>query len=164
MSEEVQVRAAGLENLEQIVEFNAAIARETENLELDRERLSEGVRAVFENPARGRYFLATRGGKVLGQAMITTEWSDWRNGDVWWLQSVYVAPPERRRGVFSHLFQAIEQQARASGARGLRLYVDKLNKRAQQIYQRLGMQASHYKMMEVDFVITREERGDATEG
>lgn len=163
MSDPVQVRDARPDDIGQIVAFNAAIARETENVELDRERLTAGVRAIFEVPERGRYFLATQNGAVLGQAMITTEWSDWRNGDVWWFQSVYVAPAARGRGVFSQLYRSIEQRAREEQARGLRLYVDKDNHSAQQIYRKLGMQASHYQMMEVDFVIPREAPRHAAE-
>lgn len=157
------IRPAGRDDLGQIVDFNAAIALETEGMELDRVRLEAGVQAVLDKPERGRYFLATRDKRVIGQAMITTEWSDWRNGDVWWLQSVYVAPAERGHGVFSRLYREIEQSARDSEARGLRLYVDRDNTRAQEIYSRLGMQASHYHMMEIDFVIARGEQENAAQ-
>ncbi|MBT8423315.1 MAG: GNAT family N-acetyltransferase [Gammaproteobacteria bacterium] len=156
MSEAPAVRSARPEDIEKIVAFNAAIASETESLALDHERLTAGVSAIFEDASRGRYFVAERDGRLIGQAMVTTEWSDWRNGDVWWLQSVYVIPEARGKGVFTALFRAIETQARSNGARGLRLYVDRDNSRAQDIYLRLGMQASHYQMMEVDFVLSRE--------
>ena len=164
MSGEILIRAARRDDLGQIVEFNAAIARETESLELDRERLTAGVQAVFDQPERGRYFLAARDDQVIGQAMITTEWSDWRNGDVWWLQSVFVAPSERGQGVFGCLFREIEKRARQEEARGLRLYVARDNARAQKIYSALGMHTSHYQMMEVDFVIAREEQKNAAQG
>lgn len=161
MTGPLRIRPADTTDLEHIVEFNAAIARETESLELDRERLRKGVAGIFAVPSRGRYFLAQRDSELLGQAMVTTEWSDWRNGDVWWLQSVYVVPQARGQGVFSALFREIEVQARDNEARGLRLYVDRDNTRAQEIYQRLGMLTSHYRMMEIDFVLTREGEADA---
>lgn len=151
----IEIREAGANDHDTIVAFNAAIARETEDLRLDEARLRAGVAAVLADSSKGRYFVAHESGHVVGQIMITTEWSDWRNGDFWWIQSVYVQPEARGRGVFSLLYRFVEAAARQQGARGLRLYVDADNQRATDIYARLGMHASQYRMMEIDFVIPR---------
>jgi len=151
----VQIREAVHADLETIVEFNAGIALETENLRLDRERLTAGVSAVLADNSKGQYFVASDDDKLVGQIMITKEWSDWRNGDFWWIQSVYVTPEMRARGIFSRLYRFVEEAAHRNGARGLRLYVDTHNKQAASIYAKLGMHQSPYQMMEVDFVIPR---------
>lgn len=155
VTEAVKVRDAGPPDLATIVEFNAGIALETEDLKLDRHRLEAGVAAILEDSSKGRYFVASENGRLVGQIMITTEWSDWRNGDFWWIQSVYVLPEFRSRGVFSKLYRFVESAAHQANARGLRLYVDEHNKRAADIYAKLGMHISQYQMMEVDFVIPR---------
>jgi GNAT superfamily N-acetyltransferase len=113
-----------------ITEFQLAMAWETEQLRLDPLKCTPGVRAVFEQPQRGRYYVATEGDRILGSLLITYEWSDWRNGDIWWIQSVYVIP-EARNDVY-----------------GLRLYVEKHNTRAKQVYQQLGMSGDHYEVCE----------------
>jgi ribosomal protein S18 acetylase RimI-like enzyme len=88
--------------------------------------------------------------------MITYEWSDWRNGNFWWIQSVYVRPDARGRGVFRRLYQAVEEAARKSGEScGLRLYVEGENERAQRVYEGLGMKSTSYRFYEVDFVLQR---------
>lgn len=155
------MRAALPSDLEHIVEFNAGIALETEKLELDRNRLQAGVKAVLEDAGKGRYFIACHQGRAVGQIMITREWSDWRNGDFWWIQSVYVVPEMRSRGVFSKLYRHVENSAHDEGARGIRLYVDGHNERAAAVYASLGMQRSQYLMMETDFVIDRRGKEDA---
>ena len=133
-----------------------ALAAETERVELDRDRLLLGVRAVLEDPAKGFYTVAETETTVVGQMMITFEWSDWRNGTFWWIQSVYVHPEYRRRGIFSRLYRNVLDEARNSGTVcGLRLYVEKENKQAQRTYQRLGMQKAIFDMYEVDFVLRR---------
>lgn len=149
------IRAAGLADLETIVDFNAGIALETEALQLDRERLKAGVAALLADSGKGQYFVAIHADDLVGQIMFTKEWSDWRNGDFWWIQSVYVAPDARGRGVFSRLYRHVEAAAHEQGARGLRLYVDNHNQQATRIYEKLGMKQSQYRMMEVDFVIPR---------
>ena len=132
-----------------IAAFNAAMARETEALELDPVRLLAGVRAVFDDPAKGFYLVAEQDGEVIGQLMITYEWSDWRNGDLWWLQSVYVAPEHRRRGVFRRLFEHVLREAEANpGVVGVRLYVEDGNAPARDVYRRLGLRAGGYHVME----------------
>lgn len=133
-----------------LVAFNAAIAWETEHKRLDPAVLAAGVGAVLADPARGFYTVAERGGEVVGQMMITYEWSDWRNGWFWWIQSVYVAEIARREGVFRALYRAIEQRAAADpSVIGLRLYFESENARAQATYRALGMSDTAYGMMEV---------------
>lgn len=131
-----------------IIDFQLAMARETEDLELDREILTRGVNAVFTDPTLGRYFIAESDGQVAGSLMITYEWSDWRNGMVWWIQSVYVVPQFRRRGVYAGLYAHVKAMVEASAVRGIRLYVDKRNVPAQEVYTRLGMNGEHYLVFE----------------
>jgi ribosomal protein S18 acetylase RimI-like enzyme len=132
-----------------VVAFNAAIAWETEHKRLDPDVLAAGVRAVFADPARGFYTVAEREGEVVGQMMVTFEWSDWRNGWFWWVQSVYVKEDARRLGVFRELYREIERQAAADPAViGLRLYVESDNARAQATYRALGMTTTTYGVME----------------
>ena len=147
-------RPATASDIDIIVEFNAAMAKETENLELDRERLQKGTEALIADSSNGIYYVAEADGKVVGQLMITYEWSDWRNGTFWWIQSVYVQPEYRERGIFRSLYRYVESIARNRGVVcGLRLYVDQSNKRAQQTYEALGMKHSHYQIMDTDFVL-----------
>jgi GNAT superfamily N-acetyltransferase len=133
-----------------LVAFNAAIAWETEHKRLDPPTLAAGVRAVLADPGRGFYTVAERGGEVVGQMMVTFEWSDWRNGWFWWIQSVYVREDARRGGVFRALYRAIAERAAADPAViGLRLYFERDNARAQETYRALGMSDTSYGMMEV---------------
>ena len=132
-----------------IVEFQLAMARETEELELDRAICTAGVNAVFADATRGHYFVAELDGEVVASLMITHEWSDWRNGDVWWIQSVYVTAAARGKGVYKGLYEHIQQIVAAdSDIRGIRLYVDRRNTRAQTVYSRLGMNGEHYQVFE----------------
>lgn len=148
---EVSIRQAEARDVPVLVAGNIAMALEAEHKHLDRPTVECGVRAVFEAPAHGRYFVAEAGGRVVGQAMYTCEWSDWRCGDFWWFQSVYVAPEARRMGVFRALYRHIEALASADPAVcGLRLYVERGNERAQQTYRRCGMMDAGYVVMEVD--------------
>ncbi len=134
---------------QEIIEFQLAMARETEELELDREILTRGVHAVFATPSLGRYFIAESDGTVAGSLMITYEWSDWRNGMVWWIQSVYVTPEHRRRGIYAGLYAHVRAMVDAAPSiRGIRLYVDDRNRSAQEVYTRLGMNGEHYKVFE----------------
>ncbi|MEZ5352206.1 MAG: GNAT family N-acetyltransferase [Bryobacteraceae bacterium] len=149
------VRLATIGDAPVIARFNAAMALETEHLTLEEARLLAGVTRVLTDSSRGFYLVAESGGGVVGQLMITYEWSDWRNADFWWIQSVYVAPEARREGVFTALYDEAERMARASGACGLRLYVEQDNARAQRTYAAKGMTPTAYRMYEVDFVIER---------
>jgi GNAT superfamily N-acetyltransferase len=144
----VHVRPSTPADLDVIVAFNLRMAEESERLRLDPAILREGVRAVLETRAPGRYWAAERDGRVVGQLLITYEWSDWRNGMVWWIQSVYVAPEARRSGVFQALFAKVRQEALAAGAAGLRLYVDATNGLAQGVYAAVGMRGGHYSVFE----------------
>ncbi len=132
-----------------IVAFNQALAMESEHKVLDPLRLSPGVTRVLEDASAGRYFVAVDGaGILLGQIMITTEWSDWRNGHFYWIQSVYVAPAARRQGVYRALHQHVVTQARVRGdVVGVRLYVEPDNLRAKSTYESLGMTQT-YNVME----------------
>ena len=153
-STSINVRTATPADLDTIVTFNSAMAWETEGIELDVGRLRRGVSAVLDDPARGRYFLAEIAGNVVGQLMITYEWSDWRNGCFWWIQSVYVHPDHRRRGVYRALDAHVRAEAKRDGTVcGLRLYVDRDNHVAQSVYASLDMQHSHYDLYEIDFVL-----------
>lgn len=154
---EIQVRLATPADAEFLVRGNAEMALETEHLSLDLDRLRDGVHALIEKPVRGVYYVAEVDGRRAGQMMITYEWSDWRNGVFWWIQSVYVERMFRRQGVFRALYRYIENLARTtSGVCGLRLYVENGNSQAQAIYERVGMRRTVYQMFEVDFVLGRE--------
>lgn len=152
MDPTVLLRDATPADVEALVEFNAAMAWETEHKRLDPAVLRPGVAAVFDDPRRGFYLVAEREGAVIGGLLVTYEWSDWRCGDWWWLQSVYVRPPARGQGVFRALFDAVVVRAQAARAVGLRLYVEQHNHAAQRTYERLGMRHDSYRMMDLQFV------------
>ncbi len=159
--DELRIRLAELPDAAVIAGFNAAMAKETEHLELDADRLRAGVEAVLSDSSKGFYFVAeSTGGGVVGQLMITFEWSDWRNGNFWWIQSVYVDTAMRGAGVYKKLYQFVRDAAAEAGnVCGIRLYVERDNTRAQEVYRRQGMVATAYEMYEVDFVIARPENG-----
>ncbi len=142
------VRPATLRDLDTIVDFNARLAEESEGILLDRPTLRDGVRELLSDAGRGSYHVACDGG-VVGQMMHTREWSDWRNGDIWWIQSVYVHPDHRRRGVCRALYAHLRALA-ASEPRvvGLRLYVERGNTAAQAAYANLGMRMGGYLVMQ----------------
>jgi ribosomal protein S18 acetylase RimI-like enzyme len=127
------------------------MALETEHLTLDRAVLDRGVRAALADESKARYFVAERGGAVVGQLMITLEWSDWRNGNLWWIQSVYVARATRGQGVFRALYQHVRSLAKTEHAAGIRLYVERDNESAQRTYAALGMSKTPYYVMEEIF-------------
>ncbi len=149
------IRDARLGDCEAIADFNIAMAFETERLTLERTRVIEGVRAVLSDRTKGRYIVAEIDNCVVGQLMVTYEWSDWRNGMFWWIQSVYVDNTFRGRKIFSALYAHAKREAVSDGSCGLRLYVDEHNKVAQRTYEKLGMTLTPYEMMEDDFVIKR---------
>lgn len=143
------VRPAGPDDLSAIVEFNQRLALESENLPLDPQVLTSGVAKVLADPQRGRYFVADDAGEVIGQIMITYEWSDWRDGWIWWIQSVYVRADRRKSGVFRSVFEFIEATARTEGGVvALRLYVEKANHVAQATYHRLGFEEMHFHLFQ----------------
>jgi GNAT superfamily N-acetyltransferase len=143
------IRRAGPADAAIVAEFNQLLALESEGKTLDRDLLRAGVAAGLADPAKSVYFLAEEDGAAVGQMMYTTEWSDWRNGWFWWIQSVYVRPEARRRGVFRVLFEHVHQAARADGhVIGLRLYVERENHVAQKTYQNMGMEPAGYLVFE----------------
>ncbi|MGQ0383629.1 MAG: GNAT family N-acetyltransferase [Gammaproteobacteria bacterium] len=146
----MRIREATAADLEFIVRANQALAQETEEQSLDPALLRPGVKAALHDPALGRYYLAEDEGRPVGQLMTTFEWSDWRNGLLLWVQSVYVLPEDRGRGTFRALFRHLADLAQHDPRIcGIRLYVDRGNVRAQQVYARLGMHRSNYAVMEV---------------
>ncbi|MFA5849577.1 MAG: GNAT family N-acetyltransferase [Bacteroidales bacterium] len=143
------IREANIEDKSAIIDFQQAMALETENLQLDKEILSLGVLSVLEDNTKARYFIADLDKLAVGMLMITLEWSDWRNGWVWWIQSVYTKPGYRKMGVYKLLYGHVREIVENSeNIRGLRLYVDKRNIRAQQVYESLGMSGEHYTTYE----------------
>lgn len=131
-----------------IVDFQLKMAWETESMKLDPDVVSPGVKAVFENSSRGQYYVASSGDKTIASLLITYEWSDWRNCNVWWFQSVYVVPEFRRQGIFRKMYTFIKEQAVKQNVAGLRLYVESNNIRAQKTYEALGMSSEHYSFYE----------------
>ncbi|HXG11973.1 MAG TPA: GNAT family N-acetyltransferase [Gemmataceae bacterium] len=145
----VTVRRAGPADAAVIVEFNRLLAEESEGKRLDPSLLTPGVAAALADERKALYFVAELDGAVVGQMMITFEWSDWRNGWFWWIQSVYVRPEVRRRGVFRALFEHVHQAARRDPeVIGLRLYVENGNRAAQEVYARLGLKPAGYFVLE----------------
>ena len=152
MATDIQIRKARASDAGFIVESNVAMARETEGMALDEDVVRPGVAAVLADDALGFYLVAEIDGRPAGQLMVTYEWSDWRNGLWWWIQSVYVRPGFRRLGVYSALHRHVADAARAAGGVcGLRLYVEQENTTAQQVYQSLDMHHTRYHMYEVEF-------------
>lgn len=149
---EIRIRRAYPPDLELVTGFNQAMALETEGKSLDPATLQSGVLAVLGDVSLGFYLLAETGGQVAGQLLITTEWSDWRDGYFWWIQSVYVDPGHRRQGVYRALYAHVVAASREAGnVRGIRLYVERENAVAKETYSALGMVHSHYDMYEVEF-------------
>lgn len=140
---------AGREDAEALAEYNILMAQETESKTLDPETVLAGVLGVFDDPGRGRYLVARKENQLVGQLMVTLEWSDWRNGEIWWIQSVYVRPEHRGKGIFRELYRAIQQEAESrEDVVGLRLYVEYENEVAKRVYESLGMAAGGYLVME----------------
>src|SRR5262249_48805353 len=143
----INIRQATLAHAPIIAQFNAQLALETEHRELDLQRILKGVEALLSDPAKGAYFVAEADGTPVGQLLLTYEWSDWRNGNFWWIQSVYVSQTFRARGIFTALFQHVhELAAQRDDVCGLRLYVEDQNKRAQRTYERLGLKRTPYEV------------------
>jgi GNAT superfamily N-acetyltransferase len=140
----ITIRKAKPEDLPSIIDFQQKMAWETEELKLVPGIVTKGVHAVFEDPSRGQYYVAESSGKVISSLLITYEWSDWRNCNVWWFQSVYVLPENRRQGVFRMMYSHIRKLAEEQDIAGLRLYVETKNTRAQKTYEALGMSSEHY--------------------
>ena len=156
----LNVRFARPEDAATIVLFSAAMALETEGRRLDLDRLYDGTIALLESPDRGFFMVAeleqADDRRLLGQLMITYEWSDWRNGAFWWIQSVYVDPAWRRRSVFRRMHETVMATAKTSpNVCGVRLYVEESNGAAQAVYRKVGLTPSSYAIFETDFVLAR---------
>jgi GNAT superfamily N-acetyltransferase len=142
-----------------ITEFNLRMAWETEKRRLDADRAAKGVAALLNDAAKGTYYMAEvqigDRATIAGQLLITYEWSDWRNGNFWWIQSVYVAEEYRSAGIFKALYNHVHTLAKSRpDVCGLRLYVEAHNERARHAYQRLGMKKTDYEFFEIDFVLS----------
>ena len=145
----ILIRKALPEDYIFISNFQKKMASETENIRLDNETVRDGVRAVFADSAKGCYYIAEIDGEVIGSLLTTYEWSDWRNGYLLWLQSVYVVSNYRKRGIFRNLYLHIKQVVENNpDYKGIRLYVDKTNESAMEVYRRIGMNDEHYQMFE----------------
>jgi GNAT superfamily N-acetyltransferase len=156
--DQTTVRLARLEDVDSIVAFSTALALETEGRQLDQARLRDGTQSLFASPERGFFLVAEyshrRRSELIGQLMITYEWSDWRNAVFWWVQSVYVTPVWRRQGVYRLMHDTMAAQAKAdSKVCGIRLYVEHNNRTAQCVYQSVGLMPSAYVVYEHDFVL-----------
>jgi ribosomal protein S18 acetylase RimI-like enzyme len=143
------VREATHEDARIIAAFQLAMASETEQLMLDPEVVDKGVRSVFDDPGKGKYYVTEINNEVVGSLMTTFEWSDWRNGTVLWIQSVYILPQFRRKGAYRKMYLFLQEKVLADqNLRGIRLYVDLSNSKAQTTYLNLGMNADHYQTFE----------------
>lgn len=156
--EHLNVRLARLEDAATIASFSSAMAFETEGRRLDLNRLHLGTIALIEAPARGFFIVAEQEQgdrrQLLGQLMVTYEWSDWRNGTFWWIQSVYVDPVWRRQSVFRRMHETVMATAKTSpNVCGVRLYVEESNRAAQAVYRRVGLTPSSYAIFETDFIL-----------
>lgn len=148
---EFSIRQALVDDGETITRFNAAMALESEGMSLDRATLRSGVDAALVDETKAFYLIAEADGNPVGQLMVTTEWSDWRNGWIWWIQSVYVKPEARRQGVYRRLYERLTDMAGARGdVRGMRLYVMRENWVAKRTYEALGMSHSEYDLYETE--------------
>ena len=150
------IRLAEPRDLESLVTFNLALARETEGRQLDRALLQAGVESLLADASKGFYVVMEHrpSGQTIGQMLITFEWSDWRNAVFWWLQSVYVQKEWRRRGVFKQLYDYVLREGKRQGnVAGIRLYVEQDNTVAQGVYKQAGLSTAPYKMFETDFIL-----------
>lgn len=145
----ITIRAARPNDVDALVRFQQKMAKETESLELNADVLREGVSALLADSTKGRYDVAEEGGTVVGSLMTTFEWSDWRNGTVLWIQSVFVLPEHRGKGIYKQMYMFIRSLVEEdANLKGIRLYVDKTNVSAQKVYSRLGMNGEHYQVFE----------------
>ena len=147
---EPRIRRAAAADVDVLAEYNIRMARETEDISLDPATVRAGVAAALADEAKGTYFVAEVDDVLVGQLLVTTEWSDWRNGPMWWIQSVYVAPDYRGAGVFRALYQHTVEAARRRGVPAIRLYVEEGNDAAQSVYRRLGMKPSGYVVYDLE--------------
>jgi len=140
------IRDATLKDAKVIARNNIFLAKESEGEVLEPRTALAGAKAILSDESKGFYIVAEADGTVIGQCMVTFEWSDWRNRPIWWVQSVYVEPAWRKRGVFTKLFDEVRRRARREKVGLLRLYVHTSNKNAMKVYERLGMRQEHYRI------------------
>lgn len=145
------VRKATIKDIQSIARFNQAMSLETESKSLSSDLIIQGVTYLMEHPDAGFYLVAETQGQLSGCLGITYEWSDWRNGLFWWIQSVFVEPDFRRQSVFTSMYEQVSDLAKQDNACGLRLYVEKENTQAQATYKKLDMIETHYRLMEIEF-------------
>lgn len=152
MNDALKIRKAVMGDVQVVAAYNREMARETEGLDLDYQEVVRGVKAVIKDGHKGFYLVALQGPDILGQLLITPEWSDWRNRFFWWIQSVYVHPDHRNRNIFKRLFHHLTELASARrDIAGLRLYVEVNNRQAKSVYETLGMFRCGYDMYEYLF-------------
>ncbi len=144
----IVIRKATPTDASAIIDFQRKMAWETERIVLDNDLVTKGVEAVFIEQSRGQYYVAEDDGNVIASLLITYEWSDWRNANIWWYQSIYVLPGRRRQGIFRSMYAVVLKEAEKHSAAGLRLYVEANNLTAQKTYESLGMNSEHYRMYE----------------
>lgn len=145
----INIRKGNPEDIKTIAGFQQAMAQETENIKLDDNILSKGIRAIFDDPSKGQYFVAEFEGKVIASLMTTFEWSDWRNSTVWWLQSVYVLPEFRKQGIFRKMYKHVKSEVeKQPNVSGIRLYMVTSNTVAASTYEAVGMDGERYRMFE----------------
>ena len=148
----IKIAPSDLSFAEAITIFQVNMALESEGLTLDYERTLKGVKAVLQDDSKGRYVLAIVDGKPVGSLMLTREWSDWNCCWYLWIQSVYVSPVHRQKGIYRAMYNEVLHLAKSEGVTQVRLYVDKDNEKAQKVYQKLGMCECHYLMYEVESI------------
>ena len=145
----IEIRRGRRKDASNIIDFQIRMAKETEDFALDRPTVEKGVHAVFDDQHKGAYWIAESDNEVVGCLLTVPEWSDWRNGTVLWIHSVYVIPRVRRRSIFRMMYETLKTTVEQSAdLRGLRLYVERENERAQKTYNAMGMDGNHYKMFE----------------
>ena len=148
----MKITQPGIEDINSLVNFNIKMAKETENKILNKKIVTKGVSEVLTDTTLGYYVIAKNKNTILGSLMITYEWSDWRNGMFWWIQSVYVEKKYRQQGVYKQMYSYIKDKAlKDNSCTGIRLYVEQENKIAQSVYTKLEMKETHYKLFEIDF-------------
>ena len=145
----IKIRKASINDLKTLINFQIEMAVETENFKLNNENVKRGVKAVFNNSSKGEYYIAEEKNKIIGSFLITPEWSDWKNGTILWIQSVFVIPEYRKKGVFKKMYIHMKRIVDNSEKYlGLRLYVNKKNIVAQKTYEKIGMDNKRYKIYE----------------
>ena len=145
----IKVRAANILESKSIINFQINMAFETENVKLEKSSVKKGINAVFKDSSKGKYYVAEENDRIVGSLLTTNEWSDWKNGIILWIQSVYIIPEYRRKGIFKLMYSYLKKMVEESnGLIGLRLYVNKTNIIAQRTYEKIGMDSEHYKLYE----------------